>query len=172
MVLDIALKMGLNMVLNMVSNMILNTVLNMILNMVSNVCLSMVLNMVLNTSSSLSTNLISMKQLISLRLTLDYTLVSSFIRVNVSNSNKISEYSSRETASSDNALEMRLLIVLSDKTANIAIYSYFSIFNESISVPGFSTTRSNPITFDTAFIQIAAGAATIDERRPASAIPL
>ena len=33
--------------------------------------------------------------------------------------------------SSDNAFEMRLLIVLSAETANIAIFSCFSIFKDS-----------------------------------------
>ena len=55
---------------------------------------------------------------------------SSFIYKNVSNSNKISEYSSSEMESSDNAFEMRLLIVLSAETANIAIFSCFSFFND------------------------------------------
>ena len=32
--------------------------------------------------------------------------------------------------SSDNAFEMTLLIVVSDETANIAIFSGFSIFND------------------------------------------
>ena len=57
------------------------------------------------------------------------------------------------------------LIVLSAETANIAIFSCFSIFNESILVARFSTTRSNPITIYTASISIMADAATIVERR-------
>ena len=61
---------------------------------------------------------------------------------------------------------MRLLIVLSDEKANIAIFSCFSIFNESILVARFSTTRSNSITIDSASIAITAGGATIVERRP------
>ena len=50
--------------------------------------------------------------------------------MNVSNSNKITEYSTSEMESSDNAFEMRLLIVLSAETANIAIFSCFPIFND------------------------------------------
>ena len=46
------------------------------------------------------------------KLVLDFILRSSFIRVNVSNSNKISKYTSSEMESSDNAFEMRLLILL------------------------------------------------------------
>ena len=106
---------------------------------------------------------------ISSRLVLDFILRSSFIRVNVSNSNKISEYS--EIESSDNAFEMRLLIVLSAETANIAIYSCFSIFNDIFLNARFLTTRSNPITIDTASIPITAGAATIVERRLTPVIP-
>ena len=106
--------------------MVLNMVLNTALNMVFNTALSMVLNTVSNTgsntNSSRNTNLISTKQFISFsfyiisfsRLILDFSLRSSFIRVNVSNSNKISEYSLSEIDPSDNAFEMRLLIVLSD----------------------------------------------------------
>ena len=95
--------------------------------------------------------------------------MSSFIRVNVSNSNKISEYSSSEMELSDNAFEMRLLIVLS--TDNIAIFSCFSIFNDIFLIARFPATRNNPITIDTASIPITAGAATIVERRPTPAIP-
>ena len=56
---------------------------------------------------------------------------------------------------------MRLLIVLSVETANIAIFSCFSIFNEIFLIALFLTTRSNPITIFTASIPIAAGAETI-----------
>ena len=41
----------------------------------------------------------------------------------------------------------------------------FSIFNDIFLIARFPTTRSNPITIDTASIQITAGAATIVERR-------
>ena len=68
-------------------------------------------------------------------------------------------------------LIMRLLIVLSVETTNIAIFSYFSIFKYTFLIARFSTTRSNPITIDTAFIQITAGAATIVDRRPTPVIP-
>ena len=67
--------------------------------------------------------------------------------------------------------EMRLLIVLSAETANIAIFSCFTIFNESFLIARFSTTWSNPITIDIASIPITAGAATIVERRPTPVIP-
>ena len=134
--------------------------------------------MVLNTNSSRNTNRISSMQFISfsfyiagfLRLVSDFSLRSSFIRVNVSNSNKIYEYSSSEMESSD-AFEMRLLIVLSAETANIAIFWYFSIFNYIFLIAWFPTTRSNSITIDTAFIPITAGAATIVERRLTPVIP-
>ena len=76
-------------------------------------------------------------------LILDFTLRSSFIHVNVSNCHKISEFSSSEMESCDNAFQMWLLIVLSTETANIAIFSCFSIFNESILVSRFPTTRNN-----------------------------
>ena len=56
------------------------------------------------------------------RLVLDFIPRSSFIRVKVSNSNNISEYSSSEMESSDNAFDMRLLIVLSVETANVTIF--------------------------------------------------
>ena len=49
------------------------------------------------------------------RLILDFSQRSSFIRVNISNSNEISEYSSSEMESSDNAFEMKLLIRLAMK---------------------------------------------------------
>ena len=62
--------------------------------------------------------------------------------------------------SSDNAFEMRLLIVLNDETANIAIFSCFSIFKDSFLIAGFPTTRSNLITIDTVSIPKTAGAAT------------
>ena len=97
-------------------------------------------------------------------LILNFTLRSSFIRANVSNSNKISEYSSSETKSSENAFEMILLIVLSAETANVAVFSFFfSIFKKSILVARLPATQGNPITIDTASIPIAAGAATIVE---------
>ena len=123
----------------MVFNTVLNMVLNMFLNMVLKTILNMILNEVSNTNSSRNTNLISWKQFISfsfyiasfLRFILDFSLRSSFIHVNVSISNKISEYYSSEMKSSDNAFEMILLIVLSDETANIAILSCFSIFKDS-----------------------------------------
>ena len=81
------------------------------------------------------------------RLILDFTLRSSFIRVNVSNLNKISEYSSPEMESCDkkNAFQMRLLIVLSVEAANIAIFSRFYIFKDSFFIARFPTTRSNLI---------------------------
>ena len=50
--------------------------------------------------------------------------------------------------STDNAFEMRLLIVLSAETANITIFSCFYIFSESFLVALFPTTGSNPITVD------------------------
>ena len=110
----------------------------MVLNMVLTLDLNMVLNMVLNINSSWITNVISRKQFISFsfyiasfsRLVLDFIVRSSLTRVNVSNSNKIKEYSSSEMDPSDNTFEMRLLIVLSYDTANIAIISCFSIFND------------------------------------------
>ena len=87
--------------------------------------------MVLNINSSQSTILVSVKQFISFSVYiisflkafqgLKFTLRSSFIRVNVSNSIKKSEYYSSEMKSSDNAFEMRLLIVLSAEAANISI---------------------------------------------------
>ena len=72
--------------------------------------------------------------------------------------------------SSDNAFEMRLLIVLSAEIANIAIFSCFSIFIEIVVISRFPATRSNPITIDTASIAITAGAATIVERMPTPVI--
>ena len=113
---------------------------NTILNMVSNMILNMILNMVLNMSSSrrswrisINTTLASVSILpVFSRLVLDFILRSSFIRANVSNSNKINEYSSSEIVSSVNAFHMRLLIVLSDETANIAIFSCFSIFKRHL----------------------------------------
>ena len=86
--------------------------------------------------------------------------------MNVSNSNRISEYSSSEMESSDNSFQMRLLIVLSDETANIAIFSCFSIFKDSFLIARFPTTRSNSITIDTVSIAITAGVETFVERRP------
>ena len=47
---------------------------------------------------------------------LDFSLMSSFFRVNVSNPNKSDEYSSYEMESSDNAFQMSQLIVLSAET--------------------------------------------------------
>ena len=91
--------------------------------------------------------------------------------MNVSNSNKISEYSPSEMESSYNAFEMRTLIVLSDETANIAIFSCFPIFKESVLVARFPTTRSNPITTDTASIPVTVGAETIVGRRLTPVIP-
>ena len=61
-------------------------------------------------------------------LFLDFIIKSSFFRVNFSNFNKISENSSSEMVSSDNAFEMRLLIVLRIETVNIAIFSCFFYF--------------------------------------------
>ena len=126
------------MVSNTVSNMVLKTVLKMVLNMVLNTDLNMVLNTVLNMSSSLNGSRISIKEDTSFsyyntsffKARLYFILRSSFIRVDVSNSNKITEYSSFEMESSDNAFEMRLLILLSDETATIAIFSCLSIFND------------------------------------------
>ena len=91
--------------------------------------------------------------------------------MNVSNSNKISEYSASEIELSDNAFEMRLLIVLRVQTANIAIFSCFSICNDIFLIARFPTTESNPITIDTASNPITAGAAAIVERRPTPVIP-
>ena len=73
--------------------------------------------------------------------------------------------------SSDNAFEMRLLIGLSDDTANIALFWCFSIFKDSFLIAWYTTTQSNPITIDTAYIPITAGAATIVDRRPTPVIP-
>ena len=73
--------------------------------------------------------------------------------------------------SSANAFEIRLLIVLSVETANIAIFSCISIFNNIFLIARFPTTRSNPITLHTASIPITAGAATIAERRLTPVIP-
>ena len=69
--------------------------------------------------------------------------------------------------SSDNAFEMRLLIVLSAETGNIAIFSCFPIFKQNFLIASFPTTRSNPKTIDTASI----GAATTVERRSTPVIP-
>ena len=73
--------------------------------------------------------------------------------------------------SSVNVFEMILLIVLSVETANIAIFSCFSIFKDIFLIYRFPTTRSNPITIDTASLPITTGAATIVERRLTSVIP-
>ena len=67
---------------------------------------------------------------------------------------------------------MRLLIVLSLETANIAIVSCFSIYNDIFLIARFPTIRSNSITIDTASIPIATGAATIVERRNPIAVTL
>ena len=109
-VLNKILNMVLNTVLNTVLDMVSNTVFNMSLNMVLDRVLNTVLNVVLNMNSSLKTNLISTKQSLASvsilpvfsRLILDFSLMSSFFRVNVSSSNKISEYSKSEMESSDN----------------------------------------------------------------------
>ena len=90
--------------------------------------------------------------------------------MNVSNYNKISEYASSEMESSDNAFEMRLLIVLRGKKANFEIFSWFSIFNDIFLIARFPTTRSNTITIVTASIPITAGEANIVERRPTPVI--
>ena len=73
--------------------------------------------------------------------------------------------------SSDNAFEMRLLIVLSAETANITIFSGFFIFNDIFLIARFPTNRSNPITIVTVSIPNSAGAATIVEKRPTPVIP-
>ena len=73
--------------------------------------------------------------------------------------------------SSNNAFEMRLLIVLTAETANIAIFSCFSIINDIFLIARFATTRSNPNAIYTASISITAGAATIVERRQTPVIP-
>ena len=159
--------------------MVLNMVFNMVLTMVLDMVLNTVLNMVSNTNASRNINLVSSKQFISFsfyitsfsRFVLAFILRSSFIRVNISNSISISEYSSFEMKSSDNAFEMRLLIVLSAETANIAIFSCFSIFKDSFLIARFHTSRSNHITIDAASISITSGAATIVERRPNLVIP-
>ena len=122
----------LNMVLNMVLNIVLNKISNMASSIVSNKVSNMVLNAVLNMFLSRNTNLVSTKQFISFsfyitsfsRLILDFSLTASFIRVNVSNSNKISDYSSSEMESSDNAFEMTLLIVLRDETDLLTSQSF------------------------------------------------
>ena len=67
--------------------------------------------------------------------------------------------------------ELRLLIVLRVETAIIAIFSCFSIFNDIFLIARFPTTRSNPITIDTASIPITSGAETIVERRLTQVIP-
>ena len=144
------LDMDLNMVLNMVLTMVLSIVLNMILNMVFNRALNIVVNM----NSSRNTNIVSTKQFISFSI-----YITSFLNAHLRfyskvffhscecfKPNKINEYSSSEMKSYDNAFEMRLLIVLSAETANIAISLCFSIFNESVLIARFPTTRSNLIT--------------------------
>ena len=73
--------------------------------------------------------------------------------------------------SSVNAFDMRLLIVLSNKKANIAISSCFSIFNDIFLITRLQTPRSNPKTIVNASIPITAGAATIVDRRPTPVIP-
>ena len=84
---------------------------------------------------------------------------------------KISEYSSSEMESSDNAFEMRLLIVLCAETDNVATFWCVSIYNESFIVAQFPTTRYNPITIDTVSLPFTAGATTIVERRSTQVIP-
>ena len=66
---------------------------------------------------------------------------------------------------------MRLLIVFSVETANIANLSCFSIFNDIFLLVRFPTTRSTPIIIDNASIPITAGAVTIVERRLTPVIP-
>ena len=61
--------------------------------------------------------------------------------------------------------------MLSEATANTTIFSCFSIFKDSFFIACFPTTRSNPITIDTASIPISAGAATMVDRRPTPVIP-
>ena len=73
--------------------------------------------------------------------------------------------------SSDNAFEMRLLIVLSADTSNIAIFSCLSIFSDIFLIARYPTTRSNPIAVVTASIPITARAATIAEKSPTPVIP-
>ena len=150
------MNMGLNLVsntaLNAVWNIVSNTALNTVLIMVSNTTLNTVLNMVSNTNSSRNTDLVSSKQFVNYSFHIAsffyarfrFYLIYSFIRVNVSNSIKISEYSSSEMDPSDNAFEMRLLIVLSDKTANNAIFSCFSVFDDSFLIAWFPNTQSKP----------------------------
>ena len=70
--------------------------------------------------------------------------------------------------SSDNAFKMRLLMMLSAETANITIFSCFSIFNDIFLIARFPTIRK---AIYTAFISITAGAATTFERRLAPVIP-
>ena len=74
-------------------------------------------------------------------------------------------------ASSDNAFDMRLLIVLSAETAKFVIFSCFYIFNDIFLIARFPTTRSKLITIYTSSIPITAAAANIVERRPTSVIP-
>ena len=70
-----------------------------------------------------------------------------------------------------NAFDMRILIVLSDQTANIAIFSCFSLLKDIFLIARLPTTRSNPKTIVNAFIPITAGAATIVDRRPTPVVP-
>ena len=144
-------------------------VLNIILNMVSNMRLSRNscrVSIKYNTSFSFY-----ITSFFKTRLIFYSKVFFHLMRVNVSNSNKISEYSSSEMESSDNAFDMRLLIVLSAETANIAIFSCFSICNDIFLIARFPTTRSNPITIYTASTPITDGAATIVERRPTPVVP-
>ena len=62
---------------------------------------------------------------------------------------------------------MRLLIVISVETGNIAIFSCFSIFNDIFLIARFTTTQSKPITIDIASMP---DAVTIVERRPTPVI--
>ena len=89
------------MVLKMVLNMVLSTVLIMVLNM----GLDMVLNIGYEHELKSEHQFYFLEAIHYLqflyyqffsRLVLDFMLMSSFFRVNVSNSNKISEYSSSE----------------------------------------------------------------------------
>ena len=73
--------------------------------------------------------------------------------------------------SSDNAFEMRILIVLSAETANIAIFSWYFYFQRHLFNCSISYNSKYPITIVNASIPIASGAATIGEKRPTPVIP-
>ena len=62
------------------------------------------------------------------------------------------------------------MLVLSADTVHIAIFICFSILNDAFLIARFATTRSNPITIDTASTSIAAGTAKIVGRRPTPVI--